>query len=334
MNRQTFPVQDSTLAATALGESVRCGYDFSDRLVCRFFRKGICDTYRIEAGDRVYYLKVYRHGRRTRLDVMEEVRLLNYLSTNGIGVARPVRRPDGSYVNRLPAPEGPRYAVLFEAAEGVAGDDGDEGRIEALGEMVGRMHQVADRMPGNYRRAHLDVGHLVDANLPPVAELMAHRRADLALIERVAEACKRRISELLPKSMPAYGICHGDLHGGDVRYDQNDRPTLFDFDSSGCGWRALDIGVFFASDRWMDLSDAAEARRQRRLSVFLDGYAGVRELTEPELVALQLGPPIRHIYLMGFVLRYTAPREGEHWADDSFIDWHMAWFRHWAERNL
>ena len=333
-NLYPFPVQDSTLSAEALAESVLSEYGSLDRPVCRFYRKGICDTYRVTAGDRGYYLKVYRHGRRTRLDVSEEVRLLNYLAANGVSVARPVLRRDGSYVNRLAAPEGDRYAVLYEAAQGVAGDRGDLERIAAFGEMVGRMHQVADRIDGPYRRVALDMRHLVDDNLPAIEHLMAHREADYRLIVRIAEACKSRVAELLPTSQPAFGICHGDLHGGDVCYDERGTPVLFDFDSSGCGWRALDIGVFLASDEWMDTTAEAEARRQRKLAAFLEGYSAIRELTEPELIAVQLGPPIRHIFLMGFVLRYTATWQGEHWADDDFIDWHMTWFRHWAERNL
>ncbi|MGC9467240.1 MAG: phosphotransferase enzyme family protein [Anaerolineae bacterium] len=330
----SFPVQDSTLAAQALAERVLSRYDLSSGAVCRLFRKGICDTYRVETPDRLYYLKVYRHGRRTRLDVTEEVRLLNHLAKHDISVARPVMRLDGRYVSRLAAPEGTRYAVLFEGAEGVLGDGGDESRIRALGETVGRMHLVADQMPKPYRRRHLDMHHLVDENLPVIAGLMAHRNEDLLLIERIADACKRRVTELLPTSKPAYGICHGDLHGGDVCYDESGTPVLFDFDSSGCGWRALDVGVVLASDDWMNTTAEAEARRQRRLAVFLEGYAKVRSLTPQELVAVQLGPPIRHIYLMGFVLRWTAPREGDYWANDDFIDWHMAWFRHWADANL
>lgn len=329
-----FPVQDSTLSAVALAERVLTAYNLPGQPSCRLFRKGICDTYRVDAGGETYYLKVYRHGRRTRLDVAEEVRLLNYLAAGGVAVAKPVARADGEAVTDLAAPEGARYAVLFEAAPGVAGDDGDPDRIRAFGEMVGRLHDVSDEMPGPYQRAHLDMAHLVDENLPPIEALMAHRPDDLRLIHEIATTCKARVTGLLPTTQPAYGICHGDLHGGDVGYAADGKPVLFDFDSSGCGWRALDIGVFLASDAWMDTSAEAEDRRRRKLAAFLDGYALIRDLTEPELAVVQLGPPIRHIFLMGFVLRYTALREGVHWANDGFIDWHMAWFRHWAGANL
>ena len=334
MSDRLFPVQNSTLSTDALAERVLKRYHLSGQAVCRFFRKGICDTYRIEAGGAEYYLKVYRFGRRMRRDVTEEVRLLNYLDRHGISVARPVMRKDGLYVSRLAAPEGLRYAVLFEAAHGIEDDDAEDCHIKAYGTMVARMHQCADNMCGPYRRDHLDMSHLVDENLVAIAPLMAHRGADLDLIKDIAEHCRKRISQSLPKSKPEYGICHGDLHGGDVRYGENNIPVLFDFDSSGCGWRALDIGVFLASDEWMDTTSEAENRRQSRLAAFLEGYSSIRRLGESELSVIQLGPPVRHIYLMGFVLRYTTVQEGEHWANDHFIDWHMLWFKHWAQNHL
>jgi len=334
VSHRQFPVQDSTLSADALAERVLKRYTLPGHVVCHFFRKGICDTYRITVEDREYYLKVYKHGRRSRMDVAEEVRLLNHLAAHGVSVAKPVMRQDGRYVSRLAAPEGTRYAVLFEAAIGASGDDGDLDRIGALGEMVGRMHLCADEMCEPYQRTHLDMRHLVDDNLLVIAPLMSHRPDDLSVIQQIADDCKSRVSELLPRTKPEYGICHGDLHGGDVCYKDGRTPVLFDFDSSGCGWRALDIGVFLASDSWMDTSVEAEDRRQRQLTAFVDGYGTHRSLTDNELSIVQLCPPVRHIFLMGHVLRYTAVQEGNHWANDRFIDWHMAWFSHWAGSRL
>ena len=331
MTDRVFPVQASTLSESAVAGWLRDAYDLTDFTYCRFFRKGICDTYRITAADDIYFLKVYRHGRRSRLDVAEEVRLLNHLAGHGVAVARPVAKRDGAFVSQLAAPEGLRCAVLFEAADGSHGDEGDPVRIRAFGEAVARMHVVTDEMAEPYERAHLDMDHLLGENLEAIRPFMAHRPDDLSLIERIAEDSARAVEELLPKTKPEYGICHGDLHGADVGYRDDGTLVLFDFDSSGCGWRALDIGVFLASDAWMDASPEAEDRRQGKLATFLEGYGTHRVLSENELAAIQLTPPIRHIFLMGHVLRYTTVTQGYHWANDSFIDWHMTWFRHWAE---
>ena len=331
MSEMLFTVQDSTISAEALGGWLRDAYALLGSVSCQFFRKGICDTYRVSAGDAVYFLKVFRHGRRSKLDVAEEVRLLNHLAECGAAVARPVAKRDGTFVIELAAPEGTRCAVLFEAAGGVHGDEGDPNRIRAFGEAVARMHAAADEMAGPYERMPLDMDHLLGENLEAIRPFMAHRPEDLAVIERIAEDSARAVGDLLPKTKPEYGICHGDLHGADVGYRADCTPVLFDFDSSGIGWRALDIGVFLASDAWMDTSAEAEQRRQAKLGTFLEGYGMNRTLSQNELTAIQLTPPIRHIFLMGHVLRYTTVTQGHHWANDSFIDWHMTWFRHLAD---
>jgi len=336
VSQQPFAIQNSTLSADALGAYILAEYPFAAPLSCRFYRKGICDTYLVATSHTTCYLKVYRAGRRSEQDVSEEVRLLNHLADHGIRVARPVARCDGGYLNLLVAPEGMRCAVLFHAAPGNAWDESNPRQTRAFGEVVARVHQCADTLPGEYRRAHLDTAHLLDENLAAIAPFMASHgaeRADLRLIEQIADDCARRITESLSTTEPVYGICHGDLHGGDVRYDGGNQPTLFDFDSSGCGWRAVDIGVFLASDEWMNTSEEKESERQLKLATFLEGYAAVRSLSEEELAIVQLSPAVRHIFLMGHVLRYTRTTEGEHWANQGFIDWHMAWFRHWAEKH-
>ncbi len=235
-----FPVQDSTLSDQAIADQLLPLYGLTPPYSCRFFRKGICDTYRIQSAGGEFYLKVYRAGRRSLLDVSEEVRLLNHLLDQGVSVVRPVARSGGGYVNELQAPEGTRCAVLFHAVQG--DDEKTDRHRRAFGATVARMHLAADSMKPAYNRQHLDVTTLIEENMVPISQLMAHRPDDLRLIRELADHAKDRIVSLLPCTSPDYGVCHGDLHGGDVIYDANGQPTLLDFDSSGVGWRAVDLG--------------------------------------------------------------------------------------------
>jgi len=335
MKQEYFPVQNSTLSEKALVPWLRKRYLFPRSISCEFYRKGagICDTYFIKTAEKDYYLKIFMHGRRTNLDASEEVRLLKYLDKNGVCVAMPVIKKDGSFVSQLKAPEGTRYAVLYHGVEG-AEEDNNENRIKSFGDMVARFHQCSDKMPGSYRRKHLDMKYLIDDNLTLISTLMNHRIEEYKIIEKIGEYCKEKVQKLLPTSKPEYGICHGDLFGGDVRYKEDNTPIIFDFDSSGCGWRALDIGVVLNTPDWMNTSDEAEHLRQTRLSLFLEGYSKNRKLTDNELSVIQLGPPVHHIFLFGLFLRYYGIHQGSHFADDGYIDWYMPWFNHWAASNL
>ena len=128
--RTPYPVQNSTLSAGALAADLAGIYPLETPVACAFFRKGICDTYRVRAGTRQSFFKVYRHGRRAKLDVEEEVRLLLHLTEDSVSVAEPIRRSDGSFTVAFDAPEGTRYGVLFRAAEGEL-DDGVFSRFAA-----------------------------------------------------------------------------------------------------------------------------------------------------------------------------------------------------------
>ncbi len=199
--------------------------------------------------------------------------------------------------------------------------------------MGARMHQCADSLAPPYGRACYELEELLDANLTAIGAIMAHRPEDYAIIVRIAEVVKDVVSSALPRRTPEHGVCHGDLHGGDALHSPDGTPVLFDFDSSGLGWRALDIATFEGTSDWMDISPEAGIRRQREVAQFLEGYASVRELSNGELEVLKLGSAVRHISLMGLVLRYWSIRNGWHWANDGFIDWHMMWFRHWITNH-
>lgn len=335
MTKNIFPVQNSTLSEKALSIWLSEKYNLQKPVNCVFYRKGlgICDTYRVESGKMSHFLKIFMHDRRIETDVSEEVRLLNYLGENGVSVAMPLMKTDGSYASELNAPEGSRYAVLYEGVEGDEIGD-DENHIRAFGEMVGRFHQCCDDMPGEYRRKHLDMEFFLDSSIESILPFMVYRIEDLTLIKKIAEYCKEQIPALLPKLHPEYGICHGDLFGGDVRITEDGMAVIFDFDSSGCGWRALDIGVYRGSPDWMDTSDEADRIRTKQQSIFLDDYSKYRSITENELRVIQLSPPVHHIFLMGHFLRYYGIHQGYSFADDEYLEWYMVWFRYWAKKNL
>jgi len=325
---QPFPVQNSTLSADALAELLRREYALHSTPVCTFWRKGMADAYRIKAGEQFLFLKVFMASRRSRHDVEEEVRLLLHLARGGVSVSAPVASTTGKHVLSLSAPEGERYVVVYEGVQGVEGTT-DQHRRE-LGRMVARVHQCADSLAPPYDRDYYELEELLDANLTAIGAIMAHRPDDYAIIVRIAEFVKDVVSRTLPQRTPEHGVCHGDLHGGDALYSPDGSPTLFDFDSSGLGWRALDIATFEGTSDWMDISAEADIRRQHEVAQLLEGYTSVRELSSGELEVMKLGSAVRHISLMGLVLRYWSNHNGWHWADDGFIDWHMTWFRHWV----
>jgi len=296
---------------------------------------GLNDTYVVRAGSLTHYLRVYRHRWRTKREILAELDMLTYLRKRHLPVSWPMKRKDGLLLTRIPAPEGMRYAVLFTAAPGKPVDMTAKQSC-SYGELVGRIHTCLDTAPHDGRRFHLDFAHLVDGPLSHhVQPFLEHRRNDLDYMRSVGSELRTRIEELLPKSRPEYGSCHGDHHGGDLHIDNNGNMTMFDFDCCGYGWRAYDVAVYLWSrtcssyffDGW---SRAGKTKATRLWNAFLTGYAKVRELGTCEVEATRLFVPIRHIWMMGLAT-HLAETGARGKINDDYFDRHIGFIKQWIE---
>jgi len=327
-----FPVKHSILDEDALARWVLSCYPSREPIRCRFFRRSMSDVYLVDTGDASYVLKVYMHGRHSRPELEAEVSLLNDLLGCDVPVAAPVKNIDAGYLNEIDAPEGTRYAVLFEA---VTGDEPRETNLEhsrAFGQLAGRLHQCADRLGSEgkeYSRGHLDEKHLIEEPLGYLEPYLQHRPGDREYLRGLASELIAELHSRLPRTSPEYGMCHGDLHTGNARFDRHGRLTLFDLDSCGYGWRAIDIGVYHVSYDWMDLGAETTHEKDRFWAAFVEGYSTQRSLSRNELIVAQLCLPIRHLELMGLTMRYWSPQIGIHWINDDYLDSHLSWFKEW-----
>jgi Ser/Thr protein kinase RdoA (MazF antagonist) len=327
---QSLPVRHSILDERALGAYLATQYALDEPVRCRFYRRSMSDAYLVEAGGEAFFFKVGLYGRHARAEVEAEIAFVNDLHAAGIPVAPLVQRRDGTYLCALGAPEGTRYGLLTRAAMGEELRETDLGDSRRFGRLAAQVHNCADRLDRPYHRWHLDEAYLVRDPIDEMAPYLAHRPADLDYVRQFGEELIAELRRLLPKSAPEYGICHGDLHAGNARLDGDGRLVLFDWDSFGYGWRALDIGVYRVSYDWLDLSKETKAKKARFWGAFLEGYREERALSQNELLAVDLALPVRHLELMGITMRYWAQHQGIHWITDAYFDQHVAWFKLWG----
>jgi len=332
MSPTPFPTVAATLCSDALAELVQNGYHLATPVTCHFWRKGVNDTYIIETGDAKYCLRVYRCNWQTEQDIEAEVDLLTRLRENAISVSAPIPRADGRFLNRLNAPEGARYAVLFSYVEGKPVSM-DNAQSRAYGRMAGQIHVCLDSFVIPHKRFHIDLEHLVDEPLRHVEPFLAHRRGDYDDLVRIGDELKEEVAALLPTTKPQYGMCHGDHHGGNVHVNDAGTMTLFDFDCGGYGWRAYDVSVF----RWSRaLGAGADPKRKatmrRRWNAFLEGYNEVRALDADELEATKLFVALRHIWVMGLHTQGAAGW-GRAPFNDGYFDHFIGFVRNWVKNH-
>ena len=327
-----FPVIASVLSPERLVTSVLGRYELGGPVRCRFFRRGVNDTYEVWAGKTPYFLRVFCHAWRTRREIEGELEVLEHLREDGVGVSHALRRRDGRYLTRVRAPEGARWAVLFTAAAGTP-PQMDLARSASYGKLVAQVHASLDRMQERPGRFQLDLDHLVVSPLNQIAKHRGSQGKDMDYLESLGGLLAERIDALLPREAPLYGGCHGDHHGGNVHMDGSGRLTLFDFDCGGYGWRSYDVAVFLwhLSLRY-GINGTGRAKATRRWNAFLTGYGDVRELSPNEVEATRLFVPARHIWLMGLHVG-GAERFGHSFVGNAYFDRQVRFLRRWDQRE-
>ena len=320
-----LPVRSSVFAPSALGAWAAAAYGLAAPVRCRLVSTSVNDTYRLDTeNETCCYLRVARHGWRTAGDIEAELRLIEALRDRWLPIAAPMERTAGGYLSVLGAPEGPRLAVLFAEAVGEEVREITPAQARAYGGLAARFHDAADAAGGVYPRFHLDLAHLLGGPLAAIRAQMGQHAEPMAELEATAARVRARL-EALPRRMPDYGVCHGDLHPGNVRFDAAGRPSLFDFDCWGYGWRAYDLTVFLWNSY---LERRAKGWRRSRWRAFLRGYREIRPLPEglDDLVPLFL--VARQIWLMGMDCAGTSGRPPQ-WLNPGWFETMNGFVRRW-----
>lgn len=290
-----FPVEASWLAVPELTCWVEAAYGLPAGEAAPLISESINQIYRLRRDGETWFLRVGRTGWRTRSEVEAEAAIIESLHGAGLRVAAARPRLDGSFAGEIPAPEGTRLAVLFASAPGEGVREIEPRHCRAYGRLAAGLHNALDAQPERFDRFQLGVEHLIDEPLAAIRGRMGEHTEELAYLEEVAARVRERIAAL-PVDGITFGLCHGDLHPGNARFDENDEPTLFDFDCCGYGWRAYDLAVFL----WNSYTEGRPKRwRESRWAAFLRGYREARSVEAATLEPVPLFLVARQIWLGG-----------------------------------
>ena len=288
-------VGSSIFDGAALATWLDAEFDLGGALRCRLAAQSMNDTYRVTTARGEFYLRVTPRGWRTRDEIVAELAFIRALDVDGVRVGTPVSRRDGEAVSTLAAPEGERLAVLFTAVPGSDVANVGIAQSRAYGRLAARIHQVADAMPLSSARPEIGVERLLDEPLAAIRETFGADTGDVRYLETIASRVRAEL-ERLPCTGPMFGMCHGDLHPGNVRFDERGLPALFDFDLAGRGWRIYDLTVFV----WNAFGERRPRRwRDSRWNAFLLGYQETRPFDAAALEAVPLFLVAREMWLMG-----------------------------------
>jgi Ser/Thr protein kinase RdoA (MazF antagonist) len=285
-------------------------------------RSFINDTYRIEAGGRLFYLRVYQAGWRDAREAVAEMAIIETLASAGAAVARPVARRDGNgFVLAIRTGDLVRPAVLFEEAPG---DDlhfgGADGPANAAryGSASAALHNAADSMAPHPDRPVFDCATMIETPCAIIAQAMEDRGA----LDRIGDRLLARIGSDAGLSL---GFAHGDLNSSNIHFTDGGAMVI-DFDCCGWGWRANDIAAFA---RGVTLGRMPGEEASALIRAYLAGYEVVRAIAPADRAALPAFLLVQRLWMASLHLNGRDHRWGTASFGKAYVTRLMAWLAAW-----
>ncbi|OWA34963.1 hypothetical protein B9G55_14585 [Saccharibacillus sp. O16] len=351
MNPHPLAAARSTLQAEDLRRHLEPLYPLGAWSECRYWLRGLNDTYRIRTQDGgAYMLRVYRVEARED-EIVFELNLLERLQAELAGTstsaAPAVRLLDGRLYAALQAPEGTRFAALFLEAQGEEDPLQDPAACRAFGRSAAELHAAADRLmpgiaaadfaavpasaampapPGRASReesgaapaasplpfrAAVGAEALLRQPLQVILAFIGEDHAEAAFLRRYAQELEAAMEYAASTGLD-FGLCHGDMHGNNNAVRSGEQFTHFDFEFAAPGWRA-----------W-DLAQVKNRKRQQHEQIeplwqaFMEGYRSVRPFYAADEAAVDVFRRVRRFWTMGLDAQMAPLMEG---ALDFGEDW-------------
>ena len=324
-------VQKSIFTCDGVKKQILSQYVFLTSYECTFHLPGVNDTYKIINDTTTYYLRIYTHKWRKLEHIASEVKLLTHLYEHKVRVSKPIMNSKGEYIIEVDAPEGKRYAVLFEAIDGA---DVDKllniEQLTSYGKSAAAIHIESDKLD-KLNRFDLDMNYLIYEPLKYIKTIFPNREEDNNYLYETATKLKNTIFDLSLKEELNFGICHGDFNNGNISIDSSNNISVFDFDCFGYGWRAYDLAGFLWSrvsfNKW---SETDKKIRMQSFKIFLKAYFETIPINKNEILAAFVFVPIRHIWVMGLNANNTH-NTGNARMDNYYYDIHLKFFKRWID---
>ena len=204
----------------------------------------------------------------------------------------------------------------YEIHAYVEGDDYDPDRprqLTSIGATLARYHRVVQGfdMPASAPRYS---PYTVLARVEQLLErdVMGDLRDSLAWYSMRATQLRRRLPDMLYSSLP-HLVIHGDIHGDNLRFKNNQVVALFDYDQATRDARLVDVAdalVGFATEPAKDFmwGTFAGPLCMERVIYLLMAYSAVEPFTTDEITALPM--LVELLWLQGELGRVLSTPEG------------------------
>lgn len=288
-----FPVIHSTLSGVSLGERLKRKYNLSAHTQCTLLRAAMNHLYVVSDGANTFVFRVYTHGWKSKLEISEELRLLNHLKRNRVPVSFPIPDSSGKLIQEFDAPEGTRFGVLFSYASGEKIAKFSAEASYAIGQALGKMHQSTANF--DIERISYGTKTLLDDSLPNIAKRFKNDLPEVRFLHSLADLLTAKF-ETAAREQLRWGAVHLDIWFDNLHIGENNHITFFDFDFCGNGWLVLDVSYFLFQ---LLATNLDENDYRAKAEHFLKGYTELSTLNEAERALLPYACLSIMIYYIG-----------------------------------
>ncbi len=320
-----FPVAHSVLSCRALHDLVLKNYAISQLKKIDYFQAGLTDTYLVITNTKKYILRIYRTNWRSEKDIRCEMDALIFLNKKNILVATPVTTKTNEILIKIDAPEGLRYLILFNYADGTSPDYRNKPAQHATiyGQAFGKLHNTLVDFNSTHTRFKLDINYLLNEPLNTIKTFLKDKPQDWQAINQIADKLKHQFYTYSDKTLKR-GFCHGDLNTGNVHINNN-QVTFFDFDCCGFGYHAADIAIFLWGAKINNIEN-------KIWQPFLEAYLKENPLKEADLHSISIFASMRHIWHIGLHL-YLSKDKGSYWINDHYFSKQIKLLENWQKHE-
>lgn len=271
-------------------------------LDCNFFCEGRNDLFLLKAKFDNYFFRVYRYGYRSEPEILSEIKILLYLSGNGVRVAKPLPDDSGNYITKLDAPEGQRFGVLFEELKGETKKNNFDGKDSYLmGELCGVIHKLFNEYEeDSFTRPKNGLDTLLNESFIKICKSPLSEYSEFSFLNKIHDEIGYKLPTLISKYKPRWGICHGDLNTGNVKFHQNS-IGIYDFDAMCYSWHIYDSSCFLW-DLYFPIGIESEFMKEKRKKYnkyFYEGYLKNNKVDRQEAKLIGFFLIVRDFWLMG-----------------------------------
>ena len=288
----TFPVLASTLSEIELGNFIKVKYQLTEDFNCKLFRTGVNHTYFISNNQTKFVFRVYCYNWRTKIEIEQELQLLDLLKKKSLSVSYPILDVNGNAIQEINAPEGVRYAVLFSYAIGEKMRFMSAETCYSIGSLMAKIHNITENK--KIDRVNYNSEILLNESYNQLKLFFSEDLDEMKFLKEIGCTIPKKIKEsnLVDRKN---GIVHLDIWYDNLSVSNENEITIFDFDNCGNGLLILDVG-YFCKQLFFIESDKNEY--ESKTESFLSGYQKIRNLSEMEIKLIpEVGASIFVFYL-------------------------------------